>query len=205
MAEQLLLVTDDATLQRAITPALSHAGLQVLLARSVGEAQAQILHEHPAVLLLDMALATDALAAILAMLLPIPSAPLVIGMAADLNAGIEALRLGAFDQLCKPLNHELLRASVVRAAEHYQLRAQAREVGRLRAREASLQAAARMTAHNLSQYLTVIMGETQLLHEELGDPEVGVNLMRIVHATEQAAKTLVDLRTARQLGGSDSD
>jgi DNA-binding NtrC family response regulator len=205
MAEQLLLVANDATLQRAITSPLSQVGFQVLLARSIVEAQAQILHKHPAVLLFDMALATDALAALLEILLPLPNAPLVIGIAADANAAIEALHLGAFDQLCTPLNHELLRASVVRAAEHYQLRAQAREVVRLRAREASLHAAARTTAHNLSQHLTVIMGETQLLHEELDDPEVSANLMRILHATEQAAKILVDLRSARQLDGGDRD
>jgi ActR/RegA family two-component response regulator len=198
---QLLLVADDATLQHKISPSLYQAGFHVLISRTIVEAQARLRDTQPAVLLFDMALTTSTLAELLEVLRPMPSAPLVIGIAADHSAAVEALRLGAFDQLCTPLNYELLHAAVTRAAEHYQLRTQAREVALLRASEANLHAAVRTTAHNLSQYLTVIMGETQLLQEELDDPEVSASLTRILHAAEQATQTLVELRIAREIRG----
>jgi DNA-binding response OmpR family regulator len=110
---------------------------------------------------------------------------------------VEALRLGAFDYLTKPINNDLLGAAVRRALECHGLRESAREVERLRAHEEAMRATARAAAHHISQHLTVIMGETQLLQEELSDPRAQDGLERILRATEQAAQTLAELRAAR--------
>lgn len=199
MQEQLLLVEDDVVLQLSLTAMLRREGYGVLAVRSVAEARVQLLSERPTVLLLDVGLPDGSGFEILEDLRASPDSPLAIVATASDSFAIatEALRLGAFDFLTKPINNDLLRAAVRRAVEHYRLRQSAREIERLRAHEEAMRATARAAAHHISQHLTVIMGETQLLHEELSDPEARAGLERILRATEQAAQTLVELRAAR--------
>jgi DNA-binding response OmpR family regulator len=199
MQEQLLVVEDDVVLQLSLTGLLRREGFSILAVRSIAEARVQLLSERPAVLLLDAGLSDGSCLAILEELRAWPDSPLVIVATPGemLAAGVEALRLGAFDILIKPINNDLLRAAIVRAVEHYRLRQTAREIERLRALEETMRDGARMAAHHISQHLTVIMGETQLLQEDQGDPEARASLERILRATEQAAQTLVELRAAR--------
>lgn len=199
MQEQLLVVEDDVVLQLSLTAMLRRDGFAILAARSVAEARVQLARERPTVVLLDVHLPDGSGFAILEDLRDQPDGPLVIVSTASdaLTTAVEALRLGAFDYLTKPINNELLRAAVRRAVEHYRLRQSAREIERLRAHEEAMRATARAAAHHISQHLTVIMGETQLLQEELADAEARAGLERILRATEQAAQTLVDLRSAR--------
>ncbi|NTU79892.1 MAG: response regulator [Chloroflexales bacterium] len=199
MQEQLLVVEDDVVLQLSLTAMLRREGFSILAARSVGEARVQLLREHPTVVLLDVGLPDGSGFEILEDLRGMPDSPLaIVSTASDaLSTAVEALRLGAFDYLTKPINNDLLRAAVSRAVEHYRLRQSAREIERLRALEEAMRATARAAAHHISQHLTVIMGETQLLQEEIVDQEVRAGLERILRATEQAAQTLVELRAAR--------
>jgi DNA-binding response OmpR family regulator len=200
MQEQLLVVEDDIVLQLSLTAMLRREGFATLTARTVGEAQAQLQTEHPVIVLLDLGLPDGSGFDVLAQLNGTPDTPLAIVTTAkdSLAVAIEALRLGAFDFLTKPINQDLLRNALRRAIEHYQLRKSAREVERLRAHEEAMRATARAAAHHISQHLTVIMGEAQLLQEELGDPNAQLALDRIVQASEAAAQTLNDLRSARQ-------
>lgn len=200
MQERLLVVEDDLVLQLALTAMLRREGFTILTARSVGEARMQLLKEHPTVVLLDLGLPDGSGLDVLAQLNGDPDAPLAIVTTANdtLAVAIDALRLGAFDFLTKPINQDLLRNALRRAIEHYQLRKSAREIERLRAHEEAMRATARAAAHHISQHLTVIMGEAQLLQEELADPNVQLALDRIIQATEHAAQTLSDLRSARQ-------
>lgn len=199
MPEQLLVVEDDVVLQLSLTAVLRREGLTILGARTLAEARMLLMREHPTVVLLDVNLPDGSGFEILEQLRNEPDSPLVIVSTASdsLATAVEALRLGAFDFLTKPINNDLLRAAVGRAVEHYRLRQSAREIERLRAHEEAMRATARAAAHHISQHLTVIMGETQLLQEELADPEARSSLERILRATEQAAQTLVDLRSAR--------
>lgn len=199
MQEQLLVVEDDIVLQLSLTTMLRREGYSVLTARSVTEARVQLLRERPVVVLLDISLPDGSGFEVLETLRPTPERPLVIVSTASdsLHTVVEALRLGAFDYLTKPINNDLLQAAVQRAVEHYRLLQSAREIERLRALEEAMRATARAAAHHISQHLTVIMGETQLLQEELDDPETRAGLDRILRATEQAAQTLVELRAAR--------
>jgi DNA-binding NtrC family response regulator len=199
MSEQLLLIEDDMVLQLAITAMLRREGYTILTARSVAEARVRLLREHPIVVLLDLGLPDGSGFDVLQQINQSSDSPLVIvATASDTVAtAVEALRLGAFDYLTKPINTDLLRNAVRRAAEYYRLYQSAREIELLRAHEEAMRATARAAAHHISQHLTVIMGETQLLQEELADPEVRASLERILRATEQAAQTLIDLRSAR--------
>ncbi|MBX0328768.1 response regulator [Oscillochloris sp. ZM17-4] len=199
MSEQLLLIEDDVVLQILLSAMLRRDGYTLLMARSVAEARAQLEQERPIVVLLDLGLPDGSGFDVLQQLSQSPSSPLVIVTTASdtIATAVKALRLGAFDYLTKPINNDLLRNAIRRAAEHYRLRQSAREIELLRAHEEAMRATARAAAHHISQHLTVIMGETQLLQEELSDPEVRASLERILRATEHAAQTLVDLRSAR--------
>lgn len=207
MQERLLVVEDDVVLQLSLTAMLRREGFTILTARNVGEARLQIANERPVVVLLDIGLPDGSGLDVLSQLTGDPVAPLAIVMTANdtLSVAIEALRLGAFDFLTKPINQELLRSGLRRAIEHHQLRKSAREIERLRAHEEAMRATARAAAHHISQHLTVIMGEAQLLQEELADPNAHLALERIIQATEQAAQTLSDLRSARQFVVAEAD
>lgn len=198
MPEQLLVVADDALLQLTLAPLLHRTGLSILIARSIAEARSLLRSERPAAMLLDLAMSFGAAPALIEELRLWPESPLVIGVTADNSpaAVIEAQRLGVFDCLTRPLSPELLRAAALRAIEHYRLNVAAREIEHLRAIAETVGSAARTAAHHLSQHLTVIMGETQLLHEELTDPEMRASLDRILRATEYSAQTLADLRAS---------
>jgi DNA-binding NtrC family response regulator len=201
MPERLLVVADDALLQLTLAPLLHRAGLCVLIARSIPEARSLLRSEQPAAMLLDLAMSSGDAPALIAELRLWPESPLVIGVTADSSSAavIEAQRLGVFDCLTRPLSPELLWAAALRAIEHYRLSITAREIEHLRAIAETVGAAARTAAHHLSQHLTVIMGETQLLHEELTDPETRASLDRILRATEYSAQTLANLRASCHL------
>ena len=199
MQAQLLVVESDDMLQLALTTTLRRERFEILAANTVAEAHTQLLREHPMVVLLDLGLADNSGFAVLEDLRNAPDNPLAIVVIVSdaLALALEALHRGAFDYLTRPINHDLLRMAVDRAVEHYQLRQTAREFERLRALEETLRTTTRTAAHHISQHLTVIMGETQLLQEELISVEVRGGLDRILHATELAAQTLVELRAAR--------
>lgn len=199
MQEQLLVVEDDVVLQLSLSAMLRREGFTILAARSLAEARVQLLRERPMVVLLDLSLPDGGSFEILEQLSGQPDSPLVIVSAASdaLSDALEALRRGAFDYLTKPISHELLRAAVARAVEHYKLRLAAREGERLRAHEDAMRAATRSAAHHISQHLTVIMGEAQLLQEELEDLEARASLDRILRATEQVAEAIAELRAVR--------
>ncbi|EFO78963.1 response regulator receiver [Oscillochloris trichoides DG-6] len=199
MPEHLMLIEDDLVLQVSLSAMLRREGYTLLVARSVAEAHTLLEREHPIVVLLDLGLPDGSGFDVLNEINQSPDRPLVIVTTANDSMGtaIKALRLGAFDFLTKPINNNLLRNAIRRAVEHYRLRQSAREIELLRAHEEAMRATARAAAHHISQHLTVIMGETQLLQEELHDPEVRSSLERILRATEQAAQTLADLRSAR--------
>lgn len=199
MQEQLLVVEDDVVVQLSLTAMLRREGYAIHAARTVGEARVQLLQERPVVVLLDLSLPDGSGFDVLSYLHGVADPPLVIVTTASdtITTAVEAIRLGAFDYLTKPINNELLRTALRRAVEHHGLRQQAREIERLRAAEEAMRATARAAAHHISQHLTVIMGETQLLQEELADAEARASLERILRATEHAARTLSDLRAAR--------
>jgi len=201
----LLVVESDVVLQLSLSALLRREGYTIHAAGTSAEARAQLLQARPAALLLDMGLPDGSGFELMSDLRGLADAPLAIALVAGDSAAAEAVRLGAFDYLPRPVNNDLLRSAARRAVEHYGLRQQAREVERLRAADEALRSTVRATAHHISQHLTVIMGETQLLQEELADADARASLERILRATEQAARSLTLLRAARHARDPDDE
>ncbi|NJM07414.1 response regulator [Candidatus Gracilibacteria bacterium] len=199
MDGSVLVIEDDPLLQTVLAKTLNKLGLEVTLARTMLEASTKLAIAVPQVILLDLGLPDGDGLTLLPSIAGLPTSPLVIVTTGDatLNRAIAALRLGAFDYLTKPILTELLFAALKRALGHIELHTAARELQRLRDQESAMRATALAAAHHMSQHLTVIMGEAQLMMEEQGDDRLPNGLQRIVHASEQAARILDDLRQAR--------
>jgi DNA-binding response OmpR family regulator len=199
MEISILIVEDDPILQVSLSKMLKREGHEILAARSMTEARQRLEDDLPTMILLDLGLPDGSGMQILEQLQDWQERPLVIVTTGDdsLNVAIEALRLGAFDYITKPINFELLIAAIRRAVTHHQLQVSARILERLQAQEEAVQATARAAAHHISQCLTIIMGEAQMLQEDLQDEDSQHALNRIVSATERAAQTLTTLRQAR--------
>jgi DNA-binding NtrC family response regulator len=198
-------VEDDLTLQATIVAMLKIDGYSVRVARSVAEARERLAEQQPEVILLDLGLPDGSGFDLLndyvlreEQFRP-EQRPLVIVATGDqsLEGAVQALRLGAFDYLNKPINNELMRITLQRALEYQQLRRAAREVELLAAHKNAMRATARAAAHHLSQNLTVIMGEAQLILEDQPGEAIQEGLTRIVRSAAHAAQVLNDLRRAR--------
>jgi DNA-binding NtrC family response regulator len=198
MDGSVLIIEDDRLLQSVLAKALHKAGLQVALVQTMAEASAKLADDTPQVILLDLGLPDGDGLTLLPVIAGLPSCPLVIVTTGDttLSSAIAALRLGAFDYLTKPILPDLLFAALNRAFGHIELRTAARELQRLRDQESAMRATALAAAHHISQHLTVVMGEAQLMVESETD-DVSGGLKRIIHATDRAATILDDLRQAR--------
>lgn len=199
MTTPLLVVEDDYVLQISIATMLSHKGYTVYSAHNLAEARLQMVQHAPPLVLLDLGLPDGSGLSMLSEVRQLEAQSLVIVTTGDssIKTVLDALRQGAFDYLTKPINPELLLKTVERAAVHHNLQSAARELERLRAYEEAMQATARTAAHYISQCLTIIMGEAQMLQEDVQDAEAQTSLERIVAATERAATTLTALRQAR--------
>mgnify|MGYP005841120665 CR=1 FL=1 len=201
MQEPILLVEDDQILQLTLTTMLRRDGYAVDTARNIAEARLAILSRRPRIILLDLGLPDGSGFDILNWLNLEPDRPLIIVTTANDSpkAAFEALGLGAFDYLTKPINHETLRYTLRRAVSYDQLRQQVRNYEELRSEVDEARLTVRSAAHHISQALTVIMGEAQLVREEISDPALRASLDRIVRMAEEAAQTLATLRTNRLL------
>ncbi|MCU0494453.1 MAG: response regulator [Chloroflexaceae bacterium] len=196
METSLLLVDDDAVLQATLLPVLRRQGYQVARASTLHEARLHMQQQPPTLLLLDLSLPDGNGFSLLNHVQPEGERPLIIVITGSdtLETVVEALRRGAFDYLTKPVNYELLLATVQRAVSYRQFQRAAQELERMRAYNEGVRVMASTAAHNVSQFLTIIMGETQMLQEDVSDPAVLQVLERIVNAADQAADTLVKLR-----------
>lgn len=203
---QVLLVEDDLVLQQVLLRWLQALGYSVTLARSIAESHEKLTTGPYDLVLLDLSLPDGSGIAVLELSSMLPEPPLVIVITADSSVStvIEALRRGAFDYLTKPVNVDLLRRTVERASEHITYRRAAAELARLRAQDQAMQATARTIVHHLSQDLTVILGEAQLLEEDMSEAAHTSGVRRIVKAVTSAAAKLTTLRQARRFVTADS-
>lgn len=196
MQAQLLVVGDDSLIELSRSMVADEEGFALLVAHSYAEARKQLGQQHPAVILIAQMLPDGSGLALLRTLQQerCPAVPLLVLDAPEGDAsGLEALRTGAFACLSMPINADLLHLMLVRANDYACLLQAERERERLRLQQEAMRAA----AHHISQHLTVIMGETQLLQEENLDLEVRAGLARILRATEYAAYELGTLRASQ--------
>jgi DNA-binding NtrC family response regulator len=131
MNPTLLVVDDDAASRRLVTATFGVEGFRVVSAEDgpAGIAAANI--EHPDVVLLDMQMPTmNGLEVLEALTKSLPRLPVVMLTAdREVKTALRATRLGAFDYLTKPIDHDEVVAVVKRALEASALR---KEVDSLR-------------------------------------------------------------------------
>ncbi|MEF3274225.1 MAG: response regulator [Chloroflexus sp.] len=206
MQEPILLVEDDQILQLSLTTMLRREGYAVDTARNVAEARLAIMNRQPRIILLDLGLPDGSGFDILTALATDIDRPLVIITTANdsSKAVLDALASGAFDYLVKPINYEMLRYTLRRAVSYDQLRRQMREYERLQAEVEQAQVVVRSVAHHISQALTVIVGEAQLVRTEVNDTALRTSLDRIVRMAEEAAQRIVTLRSIRLFASYES-
>ncbi|MEN6626235.1 MAG: sigma-54 dependent transcriptional regulator [Candidatus Sumerlaeia bacterium] len=132
--EGLLLVVDDRQDNReALAEALQRAGYAVLVAAGGREAIGRISAHAPDLVICDLKMPEVDGMEVLKTARAAPNPPEVILLTAfgTVETAVDALKLGAFNYLTKPVNLKDLRAQVERALEH---RAMRRDIGRLRRR-----------------------------------------------------------------------
>jgi DNA-binding NtrC family response regulator len=127
----LLVVDDDPAGCHLLTAIFEGRNYRVATARDGPAAIGAISAEPPAAVILDLNLpGMSGMEVLKALRASAPSLPVVILTGfAEIATAVEALRLGAFDYLTKPVNYEELVLSVERALEQRRLVA---EVGDLR-------------------------------------------------------------------------
>jgi DNA-binding NtrC family response regulator len=205
--EPILLVEDDPVIQLSLTTILRRDGYTIDTARNLAEARQLIASRRPRVILLDLGLPDGSGFELLKWLTTEPDRPLIIVTTANdtPQSILHAITLGAFDYLTKPINNDILRHTIQRALNYDRLRQQARNYEELQSEVQQTRQVFRDMAHHISQVLTVIMGEAQLVHAEITDPTLRESLNRIVRMAEDAAQTLSALRALRLLGAQESN
>jgi DNA-binding NtrC family response regulator len=132
MPATLLVIDDDAASRRLIAAIFGAEGFRVLSA-SDGEAGLRVARDQtPDVVLLDMQMPLmDGLAVLEALMKLAAELPVIMLTADhDLRTAVRATRLGAYDYLTKPIDHEEVVSTVRRALERSSLRAEVEDLRR---------------------------------------------------------------------------
>jgi len=114
-----LVVDDDPEIGWAFAKVLGDEGLQILTAKNGKEALAKVEREHPDVVFLDVKLPGMDGLSILRKIKEERHAQLVIMLTGheDVKTAVEAMKLGAYDYLIKPLPNERLKIIIQHALE----------------------------------------------------------------------------------------
>lgn len=120
---RVLVAEDEAAARTSLVALLESEGFRVLSADSGTEALSLILHEEPDAVLLDVRMpGLDGLSVLKRALAGGSRCAFLVTTAfGDSNIAIEAMKLGAFDYLSKPLDFENVLAQLKRAVEHQKL------------------------------------------------------------------------------------
>lgn len=125
---RVLLVEDAGALRAVYTQYLQNGGFDVESVTSGKECLAVLTSSAPSVLVLDLGLPDVSGLEILKQLRTkgMPTSVVVVTADASLSTAVEAMRLGAFDFVAKPLNAARLCATVSNAVEQSLLKAEVR-------------------------------------------------------------------------------
>lgn len=131
LADHILVVDDDSSLRRVIQMQLVEAGYQVELACAGGDAVRLLIERRPKLVITDLRMpdldGLELLRRIAAE--EIQTTVIVITAFGSIETAVQAMRLGAYDYITKPIDYEALVLAVHRAMERQNLM---EEVGRLR-------------------------------------------------------------------------
>jgi DNA-binding NtrC family response regulator len=119
----VLIAEDDRAARISLTNLLEAEGFRVVAAENGREALSLLLSEEPEVALLDIRMPVLDGLTVLKKAREGGSESVLIIMTAhgDSNVAIEAMKLGAFDYVTKPLDFHLLLPQIERAIEHHKL------------------------------------------------------------------------------------
>jgi DNA-binding NtrC family response regulator len=129
--QTLLVIDDDPTSCRLVQAIFAHEGMRIVVAHNGRDGLDQATTVNPNVVLLDLRLGEDDGLEILAMLHKARSGVPVIMFTASqsVKPAVQAIQLGAFDYLTKPIDTDDLVVTVKRALENQALK---QEVAHLR-------------------------------------------------------------------------
>lgn len=122
-SEKILVAEDDRTARVSLIELLEAEGFQVLTAETGTQAEALLLHEQPALALLDIRMpGADGLSVLRrARNRGTNTALIVMTAHGDSNTAIEAMKSGAFDYVLKPIDFHQLLPQIERALAHRRL------------------------------------------------------------------------------------
>jgi len=121
MTQPILVIEDDATLNRLITRQLQKAGYSPTGASCWAEARDHLAHHEPALIITDVRLPDGDSLALLPELVEVYPVIVLTAFGSVRNA-VDAMKQGAADYLLKPVGLEELLLTVERTLEHSQLR-----------------------------------------------------------------------------------
>nr|WP_320012269.1 sigma-54 dependent transcriptional regulator [uncultured Desulfobulbus sp.] len=119
----ILVVDDDAAHLQMLRTVLGSLGYRVVTATDGGEAIAYVHEKSCDLILMDVRMThVDGIEALAQIKEINPSIPVIIMTAySSVDTAVEAMKLGAYDYLTKPLNFEEMQLLISRAMEHLQL------------------------------------------------------------------------------------
>jgi two-component system response regulator AtoC len=119
----ILIAEDEAAARNSLASLLEESGFRTLTAADGADALSQILHQEPDAVLLDVRMPSlDGLSVLKRALEGgSPSTFLVMTAYGDSATAIEAMKLGAFDYLSKPLDFDHVLSQLRRALAHRRL------------------------------------------------------------------------------------
>jgi two-component system NtrC family response regulator len=122
-SEMILVVDDDSSVRRVLQMQLSEAGYRVELASTGEEARRILLEHHPKLLITDLKMpdldGIDLLRSISQD--EIETTVIIITAFGSIETAVEAMRLGAYDYITKPIDYDALLLAVHRATERQNL------------------------------------------------------------------------------------
>ncbi len=121
--DSILIVDDDSSVRRVLEMQLSEAGYQVRLAATGGEALRILIESHPKLVITDLRMPDLGGIELLRRIADdeIQTTVIVITAFGSIETAVQAMRLGAYDYITKPIDYEALLLAVQRAMERQDL------------------------------------------------------------------------------------
>lgn len=124
MMAKILIIDDEVILAKSLLRSLTKAGYEGSIATSAEDGLKLVVEERPDLVLLDLKLGGMGGLEALQRIVDFDPSILVIMITAygSVETAVEAMKMGAVDYLCKPLDLEALKIAMVRALEERRLR-----------------------------------------------------------------------------------